>query len=177
MSKHIKIDDIDLQIIDLLVENGELSCAQIAKRVEGISERSVRYRKEALIKNKIIRIIAIPEPLALGFEVTADVLIETEPGRVFNVARELTKYDCVVYVGCSTGGDVSVEIILRDVAELSEFIAEVIGVIPGVRKTTTSIVPIVFKEFSYKVRSSFYRSNKRHEDDLIIDIKNRKEGR
>lgn len=158
MKNALKVDDIDLQIIDALVENGELSCAQIAQKIGGITERSIRYRKESLLKNKAMRIIAIPDPLTLGFEVTADVLIETEPGHVFQVGKELVKHDCVVYVGCSTGGDVSIEIILRDVQELSEFIAEVVGTIPGVRKITTSIVPIVFKEFSYKVRQSFYRS-------------------
>ncbi len=164
MKNELKVDDIDLQIIDALVENGEMSCSQIAQQIGGITERSVRYRKESLLKKKAMRIIAIPDPLSLGFEVTADVLIETEPGYVFKVAKELVKHDCVVYVGCSTGGDVSIEIVLRDIAEFSEFIAEVVGTISGVRKITTSIVPIVFKEFSYKVRKSFYESpNKRRE--------------
>jgi len=175
MAKELEIDDIDLQIIDLLVEDGAMSCAKLAKRIGGITERSVRYRKETLLKNKVMRIIAIPNPLALGFEVTADVIIETEPGHVFKVARELVQYDSVVYVGCSTGGDVSIEIIMKDTAELSEFIAEVVGTIPGVRKTTTSIVPIVFKEFSYKVRSGFQQSIKKDPTTLIL--KNTTKGR
>lgn len=175
MKNTLKVDDVDLQIIDALVENGELSCAQIAEQIGGITERSVRYRKEALLKNKAMRIIAIPDPLTLGFDVTADVLIETEPGHVFQVARELVKHDCVVYVGCSTGGDVSIEIILRDIAELSEFIAEVVGTIPGVRKITTSIVPIVFKEFSYKVRKSFFQSPNKGQ--ALIEFKKLKDAR
>lgn len=172
MKNGLKVDDIDLQIIDALVENGEMPCSQIASRIGGISERSVRYRKELLLKNKAMRIIAIPDPLSLGFDVTADVLIETEPGHVFQVAKELTKHECVVYVGCSTSGDVSIEIILRDVAELSEFIAELVGSIPGVRKITTSIVPIVFKEFSYKVRKSYYQSPNKRQD--LMDFRKNK---
>ena len=42
--------------------------------------------------------------------------------------------------------DVSIQVVGKDTAEIYRFVTEVIGKMPGVRKTTTSIVPIVLKD-------------------------------
>jgi DNA-binding Lrp family transcriptional regulator len=56
-------------------------------------------------------------------------------------------FENVSYVACSIGEtDVSVQILARDTAEVYRFVTEVIGKVPGVRKTTTSIVPLVLKD-------------------------------
>jgi DNA-binding Lrp family transcriptional regulator len=55
--------------------------------------------------------------------------------------------ECVSYVACSIGDrDVSIQIVGRDSDEIYSFVTEVVGKIPGVRKTTTSIVPLVLKD-------------------------------
>ena len=51
-----KIDAIDKKISDLLIEDGRMSCSQIASRIGEISERAVRYRIDRLIKYKIISV-------------------------------------------------------------------------------------------------------------------------
>ncbi|MEM5774692.1 MAG: Lrp/AsnC ligand binding domain-containing protein, partial [Anaerolineaceae bacterium] len=57
------------------------------------------------------------------------------------------KYENVPYVACSTGtNDLSVQVVARDNAELFLFVNENIGQIEGVRKTVTSVVPIVIKD-------------------------------
>jgi Lrp/AsnC family transcriptional regulator for asnA, asnC and gidA len=139
-----EIDTTDRKIVDLLMEDGRLPSAEIARRIGGISERSVRYRIERMVSQGIIHIGAIPNPRTLGFSVVADVSIEVEPGDVLQVARKLAEYECVSYVGCATGErDVSVQIVAHDNAELYTFVTEVLGNVPGVRKTTTSIIPIL----------------------------------
>jgi DNA-binding Lrp family transcriptional regulator len=53
----------------------------------------------------------------------------------------------ISYVACSIGEtDVSIQIIARDTSEVYAFVTGVIGKIPGVRKTTTYIVPLVLKD-------------------------------
>ncbi len=142
-----ELDDIDLKIIDLLMEDGRMPSADIARRIGDISERSVRYRIERLIRQGIIRVSAIANPQALGFTVVADVFIEVEPGEVLEVARRLAEYENVSYVACATGErDISIQIVARNNTELYTFVTEVIGHVPGVRKTTTSIVPIILKD-------------------------------
>ena len=142
-----KLDDTDRAIVNLLMEDGRMPCSQIARRIGRVSERAVRYRIDQLVAHGVVRISAIPNPQSLGFSVIADVVIEVEPGRVLDVARKLAEYECVSYVACSTGDrDISIQVVARDNAELYQFVAEVLGNVPGVRKTTTMVVPFILKD-------------------------------
>jgi Lrp/AsnC family transcriptional regulator, regulator for asnA, asnC and gidA len=142
-----KIDKIDYQIINLLVADGRASAADIARQLENVTERTVRYRIERLLRDDLIQICAVPNPRMLGFSVTADVFIEVEADLIFDVARKLAEFDCISYVACSIGEmDVSAQILAGSTDEVYAFITEVIRKIPGVRKTATSIVPLVLKD-------------------------------
>lgn len=142
-----KLDALDAAIVDLLMEDGRMSCAEIARRIGGVTERSVRYRIARLVREGIARVSAIPNPKALGYPVVADVMIEVEPGHVQEVAESLRPYDCVSYIACSTGDrDVSIQVVARDNAELYRFVVEVVGKVPGVRRTTTYLVPVILKD-------------------------------
>jgi Lrp/AsnC family transcriptional regulator for asnA, asnC and gidA len=124
-----------------------MSCADIARAIGGITERTVRYRLERLIAEKVIAVSAIVDPKSIGFPVVADVFIEVEPGQVLEVAYKLAAYEMITYVACATGErDISVQIAARDNQELYRFVTEVIGRIAGVRRTTTSIVPMIIKD-------------------------------
>ncbi len=67
--------------------------------------------------------------------------------QILDVAKKMTLYECISYVACGIGEpDISVQVLARDNAEVYRFVTEVIGKTPGVRKTTTSIVPLVLKD-------------------------------
>ena len=151
-----KIDRVDKKIADLLMEDGRMPAAEIARRVGDVSERSVRYRLANLIKEGIILICAIPQPKALGYAVVADVFLEVEPSYIREVAYKIKDYECVSYVAFSIGeNDVSVQVIARDNQEIYQFVTEVIGKLPGVRKTTTSIVPVTLKDvYQWRIPAS-----------------------
>ncbi len=156
-----KIDKYDLAIVNLLMEDGRMPCVEIARRLGALSERSVRYRLERLLKEGIIRIGAVANPQALGFTVIADVFIEVEPSLIMEVAHRLVDYDCVRYVACSTGErDISVQVIASTNAEVYAFVTEVIARLPGVRKTTTSIVPVTLKDvYDWRIPATVCRDD------------------
>jgi Lrp/AsnC family transcriptional regulator, regulator for asnA, asnC and gidA len=107
----------------------------------------VRYRIGRLLENGVIKIKAIAIPQALNYNVIADVFIEAEPSLIKEVAATLAGFPCVSYVSCSIGErDISVQIIAHTNAEVYEFVTDTIGKVPGVRKTTTSIVPLTLKD-------------------------------
>ena len=142
-----KIDKTDQMIVDLLMEDGRTSAVEISRRLGNISERVVRYRIDRLLKDGIISISAIPKPRALGYSVIADVFIEVEPALISEVAAKFKQLDCVSYVAYAIGEtDVSVQVVAHNTDEVHQFVTEVIGRTPGVRKTTTSIVPQVLKD-------------------------------
>jgi len=142
-----KIDKIDLEIVNMLMENGRMHAAEVARRIGNISERAVRYRIDRMVENEVIRVSAIVNPKGLGMNVVADIWLEVESDAILEVAKKMAEFECVSYVACSIGEtDVSVQVQARDTAEVYRFITEVIGKVPGVRKTTTSIVPMVLKD-------------------------------
>ena len=151
------IDNIDTQIINLLVDNGRVSCAEIARMIGNISERSVRYRLERMSDEGLFKITAVLNTKLLGYLVVADVWLEVESDAILDVAEKMTEYDCISYVACGIGEpDISVQVLARDNAEVYRFVTEVIGKTPGVRKTTTSIVPLVLKDtHQWHIPSSF----------------------
>lgn len=141
------IDEIDLRIVDLLMENGRMDAAKIARHIGQITERAVRYRIKRMQREGVIRICAIPNPKSLGFSVIADVLIEVETGKILEVAEKLVKMECISYVACSIGEkDISAQVVANNSDEVYAIVTEEIGKIEGVRKTTTSIVPMVLKD-------------------------------
>jgi len=155
------IDKIDAQIINLLVDDGRISCAEIARRISNISERSVRYRMERMHEEGLIQITAVVNTKLLGYSVVADVWLEVESDAILDVARKMTHYDCISYVACGIGEpDISVQVLARDNAEVYRFVTEVIGKTPGVRKTTTSIVPLVLKDtHQWHIPISVFKNN------------------
>ena len=141
------LDKIDREIIHLLNEDGRMSCAEIARRLGGVSPRTVRHRVESLIGRDIIKVRAIVNPVALGYHVMADVLIEVEPGRVREVAEAVAAFHQVSYVACATGDtDVSISLRLRNNEELFDFVMEQLGRIPGVRRTQSHLLPAKLKD-------------------------------
>lgn len=156
-----KLDRIDKQIVDLLTEDGRMSCAVIARRIGKISERAVRYRLERMIEEKVFIVSAVVDPAAIGYPVVADVFVEVEPGLVDEVANKLAAFEYVSYVACSTGErDISIQVVARDNRELYDFVSNILGRITGVRRTTTSIVPFVVKDDSrWRIPDALIRSD------------------
>ncbi len=155
----IKLDQLDKEIIDLLTRDGRMSCAEIAREIGTVSERSVRYRLEKLLAENVIRVNATPVPQSLGYNIVADVFIEVESGQVQEIARKIASYENVSYVAGATGeADISIQIIAQSNRELYEFVTEVLGKIPGVRKTTTSMVPFIVKDIErWRIPPSAFR--------------------
>jgi Lrp/AsnC family transcriptional regulator, regulator for asnA, asnC and gidA len=140
-------DKIDIKIVNLLLEDGRMPASEIARRMGDISERAVRYRIDRMINEGIIQISAVARPHAFGLTTIADVWLEVESDRILEVAKKMAQFDHVSYVACGIGeSDVSIQIVAKDTAEIYQFITEVVRKVPGVRKTTTSIVPLIIKD-------------------------------
>ncbi len=156
-----KIDKTDLKILSLLIEDGRIHAAEIARRMGNISERAVRYRIERMIENDVMQISAVVNPRSVGLSVVADVWIECDADSILDVARRMTDLEEISYVACSIGErDVSVQVLARDTGEVYRFVTEVIAKVPGVRKTTTNIVPMVLKDiYQWRIPSGMIENN------------------
>ena len=152
-------DKIDVKIVNLLLEDGRMPASEVARRIGDISERAVRYRIDRMVEEGIFSVSAVAKPQAFGLTTIADVWLEVESDRIIEVARKLAEYDNVSYVACGIGeSDVSIQIVAKDTAEIYQFVTEVVRKVPGVRKTTTSIVPLIIKDvYHWRVPESIAR--------------------
>jgi Lrp/AsnC family transcriptional regulator, regulator for asnA, asnC and gidA len=142
-----EFDRTDIKIVNLLLEDGRMSASEMSRRMGDISERSIRYRVDRMIDEGVIQISAVVSPEALGLTIKADVWLEVESDLILEVAKKMAAFENVTYVACGIGqNDVSIQVVAKDTAEIYYFVTEVIRKVTGVRKTTTSIVPIIIKD-------------------------------
>ena len=140
-------DKIDIKIVNLLLEDGRMPASEVSRRMGDISERAVRYRIDRMVNEGVVQISAVARPQAFGLTTIADIWLEVESDRILEVAKKMAQFDNVSYVACGIGeSDVSIQIVAKDTAEIYQFITEVVRKVPGVRKTTPSIVPLIIKD-------------------------------
>lgn len=143
MSK--SIDKIDSKIICLLQENGRMPNTEIAKNAN-ISEATVRNRLDRLIRDRVIKIVAVSDPFKLGFPVVGNLKINVNIEMAEHVGKELSKLKEVWYVGQMTGvADFDVEFIVKSLDEFHNLLLKKIHKIRGVIRTETSFVLQHFK--------------------------------
>jgi Lrp/AsnC family transcriptional regulator for asnA, asnC and gidA len=154
-----EIDKIDIEIVNLLLEDGRMSSSEVSRRLKDISERAVRYRIDRMIDEGVIQISAVVSPEALGLNIKADVWLEVDSDKILEVAKKMATFENVTYVACGIGqNDISIQVVAKDTAEIYHFVTEVVRKVPGVRKTTTSIVPIILKDvYQWRVPEKIIR--------------------
>jgi Lrp/AsnC family transcriptional regulator, regulator for asnA, asnC and gidA len=133
------LDELDSKLISLLQADGRASNIELAKQV-GVSEGTIRRRFRNLIKDGVIRVVAIPDPAKLGRGTTAVIALQVDPSEVDPVAEQLAQIPEVQYVSVTTGAfDVFLWVALGSPEELSSFLRLKVGGIAGVRRTETFV--------------------------------------
>lgn len=136
LSNAPQLDKANRAIIEALQQDGRRPYAVIAEEV-GLSEAAVRRRVQRLRDNGVIKIVAVTDPLQLGFNRQAMVGIRVE-GDVRKVAASVAALDEVVYVVmCGGSFDVLAELVCENDDRLLHILSDAIRSIPGVRSTET----------------------------------------
>jgi len=132
------LDEVSKAIIEQLQSDGRTSYATIAKSV-GLSDAAVRVRVQRLLDSEVMQIVAVTDPLQLGFTRQAMVGIRTE-GDTSLVAELLTEMSEVNYVVTTAGSfDLIIEVVCEDDDELLDLVSRRIRTLPGVGSTETFV--------------------------------------
>jgi DNA-binding Lrp family transcriptional regulator len=89
-NKKKMLDQIDCQMIELLQKDGRISNTDIAKEI-GLSEATVRTRLNRLIQDEFIQIVAVSNPIKLGFKIVGNIRIHVEIKKMDKIIKELKK--------------------------------------------------------------------------------------
>ncbi len=131
------IDNIDTALLKELETDAAQSIAEIAEKL-GISSTTAHRRLQRLLNQGIARIVAITDPLALGFHVQVTIGINVGPGSVDDVADDLALFDPVHHIIITTGPyDIIIWIAFRSEEELLDFIQNSLGHVRGVASIET----------------------------------------
>ncbi len=140
------LDELDRCILRILQENGRASYSEIARRLR-VPESTVRLRVRKLQERGIIRkFSALINPFKAGYSIVAFIAVDVEANRIKTVAEELSRLPEVDVLGIATGAhDILMQVTVRDLQELENFLIEKLGRIKGIRSTETSILTSVRK--------------------------------
>jgi Lrp/AsnC family transcriptional regulator, regulator for asnA, asnC and gidA len=130
------LDAANRAIIEALQRDGRQPYGAIAQAV-GLSEAAVRRRVQRLRETGIMEIVAVTDPLQLGFTRQAMIGITVE-GDVRVVAEKLSALSEVDYVVmCAGSFDILAEVVCEDDERLLQVLNDAVRSIPGVRGTET----------------------------------------
>jgi DNA-binding Lrp family transcriptional regulator len=143
--KPISFDDLDYRIVCELNQQGRLAASTIASKV-GADVRTVRNRIARLIQSNAIRIKAIANPQAFGYQTLVDIFIEVEPNAEATLVKRLLSMPEVAFLAYGPGsGEISIEGYFKDNAEMRNFLVHVLPSMPGIKSYRYTLVPQVLK--------------------------------
>ncbi|MEV8255047.1 Lrp/AsnC family transcriptional regulator [Rhodoglobus sp. NPDC076762] len=145
-NKPVHLDDVSKSIIEQLQNDGRRSYAEIGKAV-GLSEAAVRQRVQKLTESGVMQIVAVTDPMQLGFFRQAMIGIQIS-GDTTSVAEKIGKLPSVDYVVLTAGSfDLLVEVVCENDDDLIELLNHDIRGIEGVRSTETFVYLRLHKQF------------------------------
>ncbi|MGV8874340.1 MAG: Lrp/AsnC family transcriptional regulator [Rhodococcus sp. (in: high G+C Gram-positive bacteria)] len=148
----IALDDVSKAIIEQLQEDGRRSYAAIGKAV-GLSEAAVRQRVQRLTDSGVMQIVAVTDPVQVGFKRQAMIGIKCT-GDSYELSEELSAIDAIDYVVLTAGSfDVVVEVVCEDDEQLLQILNKQIRSLDGVTSTETLVyLKLVKQQYNWGTR-------------------------
>jgi len=147
----MKLDHVNRRIIESLQRDGRRSFTAIAREL-GISETAVRARVQKLTEAGVIEVVAVTNPLMVGFDVLAMIGVNAS-GRLQEIADEVSAWDETSYVVILSGSfDLLVEVVCADNRHLLDLVQRLRDV-DGINSTETFMYLDLHKQtFSWGTR-------------------------
>jgi Lrp/AsnC family transcriptional regulator, regulator for asnA, asnC and gidA len=146
LAKPAQLDEVSKKIIEQLQADGRRSYAEIGKAV-GLSEAAVRQRVQKLTDAGVMQVVAVTDPMQLGFYRQAMVGIRAS-GDTRVLADKLASIPAIDYVVLTAGTfDILAEVVCEDDEELIALLNSQIRNLEGVLSTETFVYLKLHKQF------------------------------
>jgi Lrp/AsnC family transcriptional regulator, leucine-responsive regulatory protein len=140
-----ELDEVDRHIIAALQADGRATNQRIARSLR-ISPATVGARIRRLENVNAMRVVAVTDFAALGYQVLLAVGIEVQGRAAEEVAQELAALEEVFAVHLVTGArDIEILVALHDLDELKVFLLQDVAKIRGIRALSAGIAADVIK--------------------------------
>lgn len=147
------IDELDLNIISYLQEDGRMTFKEIAQNI-GVAERTVRLRVANLRESGVLSIVGIVNPIKVGLKLIAAIQVVVDQHQLEACVDGLNKTDEVRFVALTSGEyQILLEVCVRSHEELGEFLVNKLNRITGIQRTNIIMeLKILKNQFNF-VRS------------------------
>jgi Lrp/AsnC family transcriptional regulator, regulator for asnA, asnC and gidA len=148
----VQLDDVSKAIVEQLQADGRRSYAEIGKAV-GLSEAAVRQRVQKLTDSGVMQVVAVTDPMQLGFYRQAMIGIRCT-GDTTAVAAALQRITAIDYVVLTAGSfDILVEVVCENDDDLIALLNKEIRAIPAVQSTETFVyLKLVKQQYNWGTR-------------------------
>ena len=136
-----RVDDKDLQIIEILSSNARISLRDIKKKVN-LSPSSIRNRMEHLVEIGVIKRYTVDiDYRKMGFDIQVLVQITAKPGTSRDLYARLSSYAQVSEVLRTAGpANFILRVRVKDIADLTHFITGELERLEGVERIETMFI-------------------------------------
>ncbi len=150
--KPVQLDELSKAIVEQLQEDGRRSYAEIGKAV-GLSEAAVRQRVQKLTDSGVMQVVAVTDPMQLGFFRQAMIGIRAT-GDTTVIAASLATMPAVDYVVLTAGSfDILVEVVCENDDDLVALLNKQIRSLSGVQSTETFVyLKLVKQQYNWGTR-------------------------
>jgi Lrp/AsnC family transcriptional regulator for asnA, asnC and gidA len=146
MSRAGGVDPVDRRIVAALQRDGRRPFTAIARDL-GISEAAVRQRVARLQSAGVMQVVAVADPMTLGFKTMAMVAISVDGRARKQAAEAVRRLPEVSYLVLTAGSfDMLAEVVCEDNDHLLRLLSEDLAGIDGVRQTQTFMYLRLLKE-------------------------------
>ncbi len=131
------MDELDQKILSELEHQGFRRSATLA-HILGVGERTIRRRINNMISNRVIKIIAIPNPVLCGFRAWTKIGIKVAPEYLSRVARALVEHPSIYFVAYALGRfDIIIAVHFDTIDRLTYFVNSELTRVKGILSTET----------------------------------------
>ena len=158
------MDTTDHKIMIALKNDGRYSYAKLAKEL-GIKATTVAKRVETLLKDDVIAISAVPNPVNIGYKVMAVITLDVELTQVDNICATLADHPNTSSISTTFGRfDVILFAEFRDLEMLYKLVREEIPNLKGIKAIETFVVSEIKKRYQ-----EFFNTDSPLDKPVIID--------
>jgi len=139
------LDRIDEKIIATLRQSGRIANRDLARIVE-VNEATVRTRLRRLEESNTVRVVAMRDFNAMGFDALSAVGVQVKGRTAADVGLDLAKLESVVTVSVAIGTyDLEIQVLARDLSDLDRILTHENAHVPGVERLFPGLALKVLK--------------------------------
>lgn len=145
MSETVRIDGLDIKIIQELKKNGQITAAKVARKL-GANERTIRRRINDLVEHGVITYTVVVNAKAFGYTTAADIFLTLDKQYEEDVIALLLATPEIFYVARGQDDNsVSIQARFKDADGMFTYLHKTLPNIPGVTVSGFALIPRILK--------------------------------